>query len=167
MRPTILIALLVIVSAIDIASTWYLLNNTNGNEINPFVNIDSLSGIILSPIPNLVDLTFLICVYLAERHRHRFEEFLAASVFKAAIFIFPLYYLFQLFLVAGSNTIAVFGHNTPLSQAIGLFSFVSDNMFIQLGMFLSVTLLLTLPLLVKLARYLYAEPVSSSTTQQE
>ena len=166
MRALILVGLLLILSTIEIASTWYLLNNTNGLEINPFVNIDSLWGIILSPIPNLVDLTFLLCVYLSEKNAHRFDEFMAGGIFKAGIFLFPLYYLFQLSIVASSNTIAVLGHSTPLSMPIRLFSFVSDNMFIQLGMFLSVTLLLTLPLFVRLARHLYSTHASQGTQPQ-
>ncbi len=79
MRPAILVTLLITLSAIDISSTWYLLNNVPGKEINPFVNTQSLAGIIFSPVPNFVDLVFLICVFLAERRRHKLDDYIAAK----------------------------------------------------------------------------------------
>jgi hypothetical protein len=155
MRPAIFLILLVTLSAIDITSTWHLLNNVPGEEVNPFVNTQSLLGIIFSPIPNLVDLGFLACVFLAERHRDRFQELVAAKSYKASIFLFPIYYLFFLLMVATSNVLAVFGHGTPLSFLYKPFAFISDNSFIQLGLALSVTILLTLPIFAKLAGAIY------------
>ncbi len=157
MRPAIFLILLVALSAIDITSTWHLLNNVPGEEVNPFVNTQSLLGIVFSPIPNLVDIGFITCVFLAERHKDRFQEFIAAKSYKASIFLFPIYYLFMLLMAATSNVLAVFGHGTPLSILYKPFAFISDNTFIQLGLALSVTILLTLPVFAKLAEAIYGQ----------
>ncbi len=157
MRPAIFLILLVTLSAIDIGSTWYLLNNVPGEEVNPFVNTQSLMGIIFSPIPNLVDIGFIACVILAERHKNKLHEFFAAKSYKAAIFLFPIYYLFMLLMAATSNVLAVYGHGTPLSILYKPFSFISDSSFIQLGLALSVTILLTLPVFAKLAEAIYGK----------
>ncbi len=155
MRAAIFVGLLLIVSTADIASTWYLLNNVPGEEINPFVNTQSLMGIIFSPIPNFVDFVFLVCVYLSEKNQKKFDELLASKSLRAAIFFFPLYYLFTLTITVISNVTAVMGFGTPISHLLNLFSLFSENTFIQLGLVNSFTIMITLPFFVRLAKAIY------------
>lgn len=161
MRPAILVTLLILLSAMDINSTWYLLNHVPGEEINPFVNTQSLEGIIFSPIPNLVDAVFLVCVFLAERRRNRLGEYIAAKSWKAAIFLFPLYYLSMLLLVVSSNLMAVLGHGTPLSLLLRPFAYFTENTFIQYGLANSVIILITLPLLARAATAIYGNTLDT------
>jgi len=161
MRPAILVTLLILLSTMDIASTWHLLNNTSGEEINPFVNTKTLWAIILSPVPNLVDAVFLVCVFLAERRRNRLGEYLAARSWKAAIFLFPLYYLSMLLLVVSSNLMAVFGHSTPMSLLLIPFAYLSSDTFIQYGLANSVIILITLPLLARAATAMYGNTLDT------
>ncbi len=155
MRPAILITLLIILSTLDISSTWYLLNNVPGEEINPFVNTQSLAGIIFSPVPNFVDLVFLICVFLAEKRRHKLDDYIAAKSLKASLFLFPIYYLLMLSMVVSSNLMAVFGHSTPLSLILIPFAFFTESTFVQFGLANSVIILVTLPLLARIATAIY------------
>ncbi len=161
MRPAILVTFLILLSAIDIASTWYLLNNVPGEEINPFVNTQSLVGIIFSPIPNLVDTVFLLCAFLAERRRNRVGEYIAAKSWKASLFLFPIYYLLMLAIVAFSHVMAVYGHSTPLSLLLIPFAVFTENTFIQYGLANSVIILVTLPLLARIATALYGTPLDT------
>lgn len=157
MRAGILVGLLLVISTVDITSTWYLLNNAPGKEINPFIHTDSFLRLAFSPIPTIVDIIFLACVYLAEEQQHRFREYMAARHLKRAIFFFPLYYLLILFMATSSNVLAVFGFGTPLSLLLKPFEFISNDSFIRLGFAYSFTILFTLPLFVRLATFLYGD----------
>ncbi len=155
MRAATFVGLLLILSTADIASTWYLLNNVPGEEVNPFVNTQSLMGIIFSPIPNFVDFVFLVCVFLSERHQKKFDALVASRSLRAAIFFFPMYYLFTLTITVISNFTAVLGFSTPMSHLLNLFSFFSENTFVQLGLVYSFAIMITLPLFVRLAKAIY------------
>lgn len=161
MRPLLLIGAMLILQLLDSASTWYLLENVPGEEINPFIRTHSFASILFSPITLVTAGIVLACVVYAERTTRRMNELLNRGSILLGCFIFPLYYLLFKSLVVLSNFSAVLGGGTPVSLLMRPFAVLFDDKFLQLlaaNFFL--ILLLALPLL-RIAHKIYADKASS------
>ena len=162
MRVVILLLLFFMVSAADIGSTWYLLNNFPNEEAGTLTKSSSLLGIAFSPVATIFNTAFLFLVFVAERRSHRFDEYLATSVAKPLIFILPLFYLLIILNSAMGNVLTLSGFRTPLAYLLLPFNVLTESSFLQHVMALSLVAFAIMYGLVILAQHIYS-PTSTLT----
>lgn len=162
MRVVILLLVFLMVSAADIGSTWYLLNNFPNEEAGTIAKNSSLLGIAFSPVTTLFNTAFLLLVFIAEGRSHRFDEYLATSVVKPLIFILPLFYLLLILNSAIGNVLTLSGFRTPLAYLLLPFNILTESSFLQHVMALSLVAFALLYGLVILAQHIYS-PASTLT----
>lgn len=155
MRPFILVLLLIIFTACDIATTWYLLSNSLATELNPSVDPQSLATLILAPIPRLFSAVFLVCVVIAEKYSHQFDDILQRSLLVSYIFLFPIYLIFIAMAGTLNNLLLIAGLPTPLPPFIRFFGIFFESTHMQFTAAFSCLALATLPPILKIARRIY------------
>jgi hypothetical protein len=156
MRSLMLILAMILLSAADIATTWYLLSRNLAVELNPFANTESISTLIFSPVPRFLNFIFLMSVLLAEKYADRFDAIVEKSYLRALIFLFPLYSILVIVLAVASNSALILGLPSPLPVYIRSFDFLSDNPSVQISTAFSCLWLVSFPVLLKVARAMYA-----------
>ncbi len=67
----------------------------------------------------------------------------------------------MLSVVVSSNLMAVFGHSTPVSLFLIPFAYLTQNTFIQFGLANSVFVLVTLPVLARVATAIYGNSLDT------
>lgn len=167
MRASLLIICYLSLSLADAATTVYLYEHfPSGRELNPFVDPDSWSGLLLAPLKLVVYIVFVFLVLYAEKNRDKFvtAEWLTTNAALAAYMM--LFMIMVKVLAVANNLMPMMGFSTPISYVLMFMAPLPGDSGSHYTLFWSALFLLMAPPGLILVRHLYAEPGSKSRLQE-
>lgn len=157
MRALLVAMLLLFLFTIDAWVTSYLVDNIDGQELNPYLDTSSFTTIFLSPVHFLGFGTAIICLIYAERNRSNLETYFATYSIKLWPFFFPFYLIIMKSLAIINNLFPLFEKTTPIYWLRIPFHAFSDDPFTQVTWIYAIAAILLAPLLILITKQLYQE----------
>lgn len=163
MRILLFTIFLIVLFLLDAWITSYLVENFDGQELNPYLDTSSFTSILFSPAHFLVLGVAIICLIYAEKNRSRLKLFMSTQSIRLWPFFFPSFFAITKTLAIINNLFPLFERSTPIHWLRQPFSRFSDDPSTQLIGVLTVAAILLLPLLILIANALYGERAAIET----
>lgn len=155
MRIAAISFVLLLLFLLDAWTTAFLVENFDGQELNPYLNTTSFLTILFSPAHFIVAGVIFACLIYAEINEPKFHHYFKQASIKLWPFFFPSYFMITKALAIVNNTFPIIGLSTPIHWLKIPFGFFTDDEWNQTLMFHFVLIFILAPLFIPIAKKLY------------
>jgi|GEM_PF-6540347 len=156
MRAFFLISIFVVLCFIDAISTVYLFENyPSGRELNPYVDPQSMLGILLAPAKFIVYAVFLLGVVGAEKRVQTIASKEGLLSDAALLAYLPMFLIFTKLLAIANNLMPMIGISTPISYVLMFMENFPGSESLHYSMFWSALFLILAPVGLTIVKSIY------------
>ena len=156
MRFWTLLGISIFLIVVDRIATWIAIDADLAKEINPHVNTQDFTSIIMSPLPLAACAVFIVILILSEKYSYGIHSLLLKKNPLAPFCLLPLMFIWMMTLVCINNILGVLGFLTILTWFSTIFSVFTTDPFLQFGIAMNLLNIAGLPLLTRIGLRIYA-----------